>query len=188
MFGAHQAAWLAKLGWWAVYLVSAVVVGGLTAAYLRSSNKSRLLGLTFLWLIVASVSCFALRPHFLVDFTLGRNLQLHDRYFFLALALAYLAVFVVLSRLPTLRSPTGRSRVIGTALLTILLALHLSTFRYTWTPLDQRWREVSQELVRLQDNVNRSGVSGRAVIPINPPGWSISLQLRPNPETTATEP
>jgi hypothetical protein len=188
LFGAHQAAWLANLGWWAVYLVSAAVVGGLTAAYLRSSNNSRLLGLTLLWLIVASVSCFALRPHFLEDFRLGRGLQYHDRYFFLALALAYVAVFVVLSRLPALRSPTVRSRVIGTALLTILLALHLPTFRYTWTPLDQRWREVSQELVRLQDSVNQRGVSSRAVIPINPPGWSISLQLRPDPETTVTEP
>ena len=184
MGGAHLAAWLATLGWWAIHLVCAVVVGGLTVGFRRLSGKDRLLGAILLWLIVASVACFVLRPHFLEDFAIGRNLYLHDRYFFLAISLTYVAVFVALSRLPVMGRTAGQKQWIGTLLLLLVIALQMPALRYRWTPTDHHWPEVAEGLPRLQQEVDRTGVPRRAIIPINPDGWRIDLELRPGSGTT----
>lgn len=153
---AHAAA---AWSWRALYLLSA-----LSLAWNLYRLKSAAWNRRLMFLLLLFPACgFLLRPQFIVDHADPALLQIHTRYYLIAILAGYLLFFSAAAEF--------RAAVFYPMLL-LCAVLHTGSFALFphYLPLPP-WSDYAAKIRKLE----AGGLPGNVTIPIAPPGWEIKL-------------
>jgi len=180
ILGSEITYWLFQKGQPVIYLVSFVLL--FLILWMASTLKERLpvsiWGL--IYVIIASVGCFMLRPGFLGSLANGTGVRSHDRYFFLATNIFYLTLFVIGTRFQERFYPSTRKKIIVVGIICALIIVQLAGFRMPqWTHHDLHWDMYAKLITINQEMAVKEKRPRELIIPINPIPWRIQLAIEP---------
>ena len=180
LFGSEITYWLFLHGWCFIYMCSFAFLVLIFLIGLKVRKRLSSSVLILVYIIISSVTCFVLRPSFLITFANGSEVYFHDRYFFLPTSVFCLLAFIVGLEFQNLFPPSTIKKIILSGIIVLFIALQLTSFdMLEWTPYNLHWNEYA-DLIRVKENqANAEQKTQVLVIPINPKPNAIELRIAP---------
>ncbi|MDD5010851.1 MAG: hypothetical protein PHQ00_01880 [Phycisphaerae bacterium] len=165
-------------GWKYIYVTSFLLVSFLLILWSFVNWRMLVFALITTYISLASVFLFIFRQSFVISFIHGEGVRVHDRYFFLPVALFSLAIIAIAAQYFQKVNVSGRKRsILGLALLFWIL-FNTPSFTMRWTSVNLEWPKYAGQIEITQKKTAILKQAYLLKIPINPPpSWTIDLNI-----------